>query len=149
MDSIDTTDEIGEELKRDSTLVLNRGRKLIIPIMHREDLIGAVGVSRGEAFTGPEIADLKKQSAGLSRIIATVSIADPPALPVTRVIDPETVYGIGEDALGGAEHFRGPRDVSPRHLEVIDDDLPAVPVDHVLERRRCGGGTGHLERRGR
>ena len=71
VDSIDTTDEIGEELKRDSTLVLNRGRKLIIPIMHREDLIGAVGVSRGEAFTGPEIADLKERSAGLSRIIAT------------------------------------------------------------------------------
>ncbi len=71
VDSIDTTDEIGAELKRDSTLVLNRSRKLIIPIMYRGDLIGAVGVSRGEAFSGPDIADLKKSSLDLSRAIGT------------------------------------------------------------------------------
>ncbi len=70
-DSIDATDEIGEELKRDSTLVLNRSRKLIIPITHRGALIGAVSVSRDEGFSGPETADLKKRSIDLSRAIGS------------------------------------------------------------------------------
>ena len=70
-DTIDTTDEIGDELARGSTLVLNRGRKLIIPVMHRGDLIGAVAVSRAAAFAGPEISDLKKLSAEISRAVGS------------------------------------------------------------------------------
>lgn len=70
-DTIDTTDEIGDELARGSTLVLNHGRKLIIPVMYRGDLIGAVTVSRAGAFTGPEISDLKKLSAEISRAVGS------------------------------------------------------------------------------
>lgn len=70
-DTIDTTDDIGEELGRGSTLVLNRGRKLIIPVTHRGGLIGAVAVSRPEAFAGPEISDLKKLAAEISRAVGS------------------------------------------------------------------------------
>jgi len=70
-DSIDTTDEIGEELGHGSMLVLNRGKRLIIPIMHRGDLIGAVGASRSEAFSGPEISEFKKYADDLSRKLVT------------------------------------------------------------------------------
>ncbi|HSV95501.1 MAG TPA: hypothetical protein VLM75_01060 [Spirochaetota bacterium] len=69
VDAIDATDEIGEELKLDSTLVLNRSRKLIIPLMHRGALVGAVSVSRDKGFSGAETADLKKRSIDLSRAI--------------------------------------------------------------------------------
>lgn len=58
-DSIDIRNEIGEELKRSSTLIVDKGRKITLPITHRDSLLGAIIIINNKSFTGPEINDIK------------------------------------------------------------------------------------------
>lgn len=59
--TIDIGGDIGEELGGSSTLVLDAGKRLVIPLLSAGRLLGALEVVRGYAFNGPEINELQLQ----------------------------------------------------------------------------------------
>ena len=69
-DSIEIGNEVGRELKNASTLVLDNGKRAILPVMYRNSLLGALELHRGIPFNGPEIADVKTQLGNISRFLS-------------------------------------------------------------------------------
>lgn len=59
LDVIQVQNDIGKELQRSSVLVLSNGMRLLIPIMYRNTLLGAVNISRGVPFQGLEIKEIR------------------------------------------------------------------------------------------
>ena len=59
-DSIDIDNEVGEELKRSAILILEEGRKLILPIILKNSLIGIICITRDSRLIGVEINDMKE-----------------------------------------------------------------------------------------
>ncbi len=69
-DTIDIMTEVGDELKRGSTLVLDNGRKIMLPAMYRNALLGAIIVVRGIPFKGQEITEIKACLADIARYLS-------------------------------------------------------------------------------
>ncbi len=69
-DTIDIMTEVGDELKRGSTLVLDNGRKIMLPAMYRNALLGAIIVVRGIPFKGQEITEIKARLADIARYLS-------------------------------------------------------------------------------
>ncbi len=70
LDVIDLENEIGTELKNASTMVLSNGTKIILPVMYRNTLLGAVHILRGVPFKGMEIKDIRELFGGLARYLS-------------------------------------------------------------------------------
>ena len=88
LDIIDTDNEIGTELKRASTLVLSNGNRIILPILFRNNLLGAVNIIRGVPFKGLEIKDIKALFGDIARFLSEYILFN------DVVVDPETgLYG--------------------------------------------------------
>ncbi len=67
LDVIDVRNDIGTELKKASTLVLSNGNRLLLPILFRNSLLGAVNLVRGVPFKGMEIADIKSSFGNIAQ----------------------------------------------------------------------------------
>ncbi len=88
LDVIDTDNEIGSELKQASTLVLSNGNRVILPILFRNNLLGAVNIIRGIPFKGLEIRDIKALFGDIARFLSEYILFN------DVVVDPETgLYG--------------------------------------------------------
>ncbi len=59
LDIISIQNDIGKELQRSSVLVLSNSMRLLIPIMYRNTLLGAVNIMRGVPFQGLEIKEIR------------------------------------------------------------------------------------------
>lgn len=57
--SMDIDNEIGDELKKSSIFVQERGKKITFPIIYRKSLLGVITITRENAFSGPEINAVK------------------------------------------------------------------------------------------
>ena len=62
--------EIGEELKNSSIFVMENGKKLTLPLLFRDSLIGAVVVIRDRGFTGHEMNDIKLKLEDIARLLS-------------------------------------------------------------------------------
>ncbi len=58
-DTIDLDSNIGNELKKSAVIFLNGNRKVVIPIMRDESLIGIISLIRELPFTGEEIRGIR------------------------------------------------------------------------------------------
>jgi hypothetical protein len=88
LDVIDTDNEIGSELKQASTLVLSNGNRIILPILFRNNLLGAVNIIRGIPFKGLEIKEIKTLFGDIARFLSEYILFN------DVVVDPETgLYG--------------------------------------------------------
>ena len=58
-DAVHVESEIGDELKRSSIMVLDKGRKLVIPVLYRNSLLAALHLAREAPFRGPEIGEIR------------------------------------------------------------------------------------------
>lgn len=58
-DAVRVESEIGDELKKSSIMVLEKGRKLVIPVLYRNSLLAALHLAREAPFRGPEIGDIR------------------------------------------------------------------------------------------
>ncbi len=70
LDVIHIQNEIGRELQRSSVLVLSNGTRLLIPIMYRNTLLGAVNLYRGVPFQGMEIKDIRSSFGKLAQFLS-------------------------------------------------------------------------------
>lgn len=68
--SISLNHEIIYELKNSSIILLEKGRKVNIPILYRNALLGIIMITKEQEFKGPEINNIKEQ---LKRIIKPLS----------------------------------------------------------------------------
>jgi GGDEF domain-containing protein len=69
-DSIAIDNEIGEELKNASIFVMESGKKITIPVLFRNTLIGAVLIIRETGFSGREINDIKIELEDISKVLS-------------------------------------------------------------------------------
>lgn len=69
-DRIDINNEIGEELKKSAIVVLDRSRKLLIPIIYRNSLLAAINMNRPNSFKGIEINEIKMQAGRIGKAIS-------------------------------------------------------------------------------
>ncbi len=67
---IDLTGEMGEELGRGSILMLDRSRKIIIPVGYRGSLLGTIVLLRETEFRGPEVKDISLKGASLAKAVS-------------------------------------------------------------------------------
>ncbi|MCP4137783.1 MAG: hypothetical protein GY754_42875 [bacterium] len=58
-DIIDTSSDIGLELKKAATMIMEKGKKVIIPVIFNNDLIGVVSLTSGPELSGAHIKDIK------------------------------------------------------------------------------------------
>lgn len=70
LDVIHVQNDIGKELMRSSVLVLSNGMRLLIPIMYRNTLLGAVNISRGVPFQGLEIKEIRSLFGKLAQFLS-------------------------------------------------------------------------------
>lgn len=70
LDIIKTQTEIGKELQNSSVLVLSNGMRLLIPILYRNTLLGALNITRGVPFKGLEIQDIRKSFGELAQYLS-------------------------------------------------------------------------------
>ena len=70
LDVIDVQNEIGAELKKASTLVLSNGNKLILPVLFRNSLLGAINIIRGIPFKGMEIGEIKSLFGNIAQFLS-------------------------------------------------------------------------------
>jgi GGDEF domain-containing protein len=67
---IDLTGEMGEELRKSSILMLDRSRRIIIPLSYRGSLLGTIVLARETEFRGPEVRDICGQAGALSKAVS-------------------------------------------------------------------------------
>lgn len=60
-DVLQLDNEIGRELKKGSTLILDGSRRVMIPILYRNALLGCINLYRSAGLTGPEVNEIKAQ----------------------------------------------------------------------------------------
>lgn len=70
LDVIHVQNDIGKELQRSSVLVLSNGMRLLIPIMYRNTLLGAVNIARGVPFQGLEIKEIRSLFETLAKFLS-------------------------------------------------------------------------------
>ncbi|MDY6968957.1 MAG: hypothetical protein SVR08_09950 [Spirochaetota bacterium] len=58
IDSMDIDNEVGEELSRSAIMILERGRRLILPIIYENTLIGILNLIRENGLKSKEIKDI-------------------------------------------------------------------------------------------
>lgn len=68
--SISMNHEIIDELKNSSIILLEKGRKVNIPVLYRNALLGIITITKEKEFKGPEINNIKEQ---LKKIIKPLS----------------------------------------------------------------------------
>jgi hypothetical protein len=59
VDPIDINNEAGVELRKSSLLVMDDGRKIILPLVYNNIFLGTVNVTRRHPFRGDEIRDIR------------------------------------------------------------------------------------------
>ena len=59
-DTIDLENEVGNELKKGTALVLDKSSKIIIPVLFEETLLGLLMIIREKSFSGNETNELKE-----------------------------------------------------------------------------------------
>jgi len=64
---IDLHNDIGEELKRSSMLILEKSKKIILPIIYKNSLLGALCLIRDKKFLGKEINDINSKSKDIAK----------------------------------------------------------------------------------
>ncbi len=65
-DRLDIASDIKEELSRSSTMVLERGKRIVIPVLHRGILLATVALNRESLITGNEIDDIARYTRDLA-----------------------------------------------------------------------------------
>ncbi len=65
--TIDVNNEIGDELKKSSVFIQDRGRKITLPVIYKKSLLGVMVLARENAFKGPEINAVKSHLALASK----------------------------------------------------------------------------------
>ncbi|MCX7679555.1 MAG: GGDEF domain-containing protein [Spirochaetes bacterium] len=70
LDIVQIHTELGKELQRSSVVVLSNGMRLLIPIMYRHTLLGAVSISRGVPFKGLEIQEIRASFGKLAQYLS-------------------------------------------------------------------------------
>ncbi len=70
LDVIHLQNDIGKELQRSSVLVLSNSMRLLIPIMYRNTLLGAVNIVRGVPFQGLEIKEIRSLFGTLAQFLS-------------------------------------------------------------------------------
>jgi GGDEF domain-containing protein len=68
-DTIDIDNEAGRELRSGATLVLDDGRKMVIPLKYRDSFLGTVSIHRRTGFEGSEVRDIKSSIKGILKNI--------------------------------------------------------------------------------
>ncbi|OHD64261.1 MAG: hypothetical protein A2176_01270 [Spirochaetes bacterium RBG_13_51_14] len=68
-DTIDIDNEAGKELRSGATMVLEDGRKIIMPLIYNNSFLGSVNVSRQQGLRGSDINDIKAGMAGILKNI--------------------------------------------------------------------------------
>lgn len=68
-DAIDIDSEVGRELRNGATMVLDDGRKIVIPLKYRDSFLGTVNIVRKKGFDGSEIREIKSSIKGILKNI--------------------------------------------------------------------------------
>jgi GGDEF domain-containing protein len=68
-DTIDIDNEAGRELRNGATMVLEDGRKIVIPLKYRDSFLGTVNMVRQKGLQGREIRDIKSAMKGILKNI--------------------------------------------------------------------------------
>jgi len=68
-DTIDVDNEAGRELRNGATMVLDDGRKIVIPLKFRDSFLGTVNMLRKNGFEGGEIREIKSSIKGILKNI--------------------------------------------------------------------------------
>jgi GGDEF domain-containing protein len=68
-DTIDIDNEAGRELRGGATMVLDDGRKIVIPLKYRDSFLGTVNMVRQNGFAGREIREIKSSIKGIVKNI--------------------------------------------------------------------------------
>ncbi len=68
-DTIDVANEAGRELRDGATMVLEEGRKIIIPLVYHNTFLGAVSLDRRGGLQGGEISEIRSAIAGVLKNI--------------------------------------------------------------------------------
>ncbi len=68
-DSIDIDNEAGRELRGGATMVIEEGRKIIIPLVYNNTFLGAVNMEKYGGLRGSEIQEIKNTMAGVLKNI--------------------------------------------------------------------------------
>ena len=75
-DTIDAGDAAGQEMRGGATMVLEDGRKIIIPLVYNDSFLGCVVMLKRSGLQGSEIRELKSAMAGILKDIHDYSIAN-------------------------------------------------------------------------
>jgi hypothetical protein len=68
-DTIDVANEAGRELRDGATMVLEEGRKIIMPLVYNNTFLGAVKLEKREGLQGSEIGEIRNAIAGVLKNI--------------------------------------------------------------------------------
>ncbi|MDY6933247.1 MAG: hypothetical protein SVZ03_03380 [Spirochaetota bacterium] len=66
-DSIDIQNEMSEELKKSAIIILENGKKLILPILYDSTLLGIISIIRESGFRGKEINTMRAQLSDIGK----------------------------------------------------------------------------------
>lgn len=69
-DTIDLHNEVGRELTGGSSLVLENGKKILLPVMLRNSLMGTVIIKRDMPFKGPDLGEIKSRFGEIARSLS-------------------------------------------------------------------------------
>ena len=68
-DTIEIDNEAGRELRNGATMVLDDGRKIVIPLKYRDSFLGTVNMVRQKGLEGREIREIKSSMKGILKNI--------------------------------------------------------------------------------
>ena len=68
-DTIDVDNEAGRELRNGATMVLDDGRRIVIPLKYRDSFLGTVNIVRQRGLEGREIREIKSSIKGILKNI--------------------------------------------------------------------------------
>jgi len=66
-DEIDINNDAGIELRKSSTLVLDDGRKIMLPLIYDNIFLGTVHITRRSPITGNEIRRIRSEIRGVQK----------------------------------------------------------------------------------
>ncbi|MBN2159307.1 MAG: diguanylate cyclase [Spirochaetes bacterium] len=68
-DVIDVDNAAGMELRNGATMMLDDGKKIILPLRYGNSFLGSVNIARRDGFSGTEVSDIKSALAGILKNI--------------------------------------------------------------------------------
>ncbi len=98
-EAMDIDGEIGEELGKSSIMVLQAGRKLVIPVVYRNALMAAVQLDRAAGFRGPEINDIKMNSQKITQVVSEYLLLNDVVLDAGTGLYSKAYFGIKYDEM--------------------------------------------------